>query len=169
VTHNAITPLTPRPAVAQQLSPQLVQWLTTGVVAQGTILPAGVRQARAIVRNQVGKQVDFGRPYLLRRLGAGSVLGTLLRGSVDASQLPLQARAGSRALVGVRAPPALVVYARGGYAPAPVRALAHAGGQEIGLPPQGQGPWHVAEAIRETVRSERSKPDGLMGTLKTDT
>src|SRR6266581_3467037 len=32
----------------------------------------------------------------------------------------------------------------------------------------GQGEWHVAEAVRETVRSERGKTEGIIGTLKTD-
>jgi len=61
-----------------------------------------------------------------------------------------------------------VVYDRGGYATATVRALAHEGVQAIGIQPKGHGAWHVAEAVRETVRSERGKTEGIMGTLKTD-
>ena len=49
-----------------------------------------------------------------------------------------------------------------------MRALAHEGVKEIGIQPKGQGPWHVAEAVRETVRSERGKTEGIIGTLKTD-
>jgi len=49
-----------------------------------------------------------------------------------------------------------------------VRALPNEGGKTIGLQPQGQGAWHVAEAVRETVRSERGKTAGIIGTLKTD-
>jgi hypothetical protein len=41
--------------------------------------------------------------------------------------------------------------------------------QEIGIQPKGQGVWCVAEAVRETVRSERGKTEGIIGTLKTDT
>jgi hypothetical protein len=48
-----------------------------------------------------------------------------------------------------------------------VRALAKAGIQAIGIQPKGHGAWHVAEAVRETVRSERGKTEGIMGTLKT--
>jgi hypothetical protein len=36
------------------------------------------------------------------------------------------------------------------------------------MQPKGQGAWRVAEAVRETVRSERGKTAGIMGTLKTD-
>ncbi len=70
-THQAITTLQTLHAVAKQLIPPIVQWLTTGVVAQGKIVHAGVTQARAIVRNKAGKKVEFGLPYLLSRLGGG--------------------------------------------------------------------------------------------------
>jgi hypothetical protein len=168
VTHHAITTLQTMHAVAKQLIPQIVQWITTGVVAKGKIVHAGVTQARAIVRNKVGKKVEFGLPYLLSRLGGGYVFGTLIRGVVDESKMPLQALAGYRAIFGAQATPTLVVYDRGGYASATIRALANEGVKEIGLQPKGQGAWHVAEAVRETVRSERGKTEGIIGTLKTD-
>jgi hypothetical protein len=59
--------------VAKALIPQIVQWITTGVVAKGKILHAGITQARSIVRNKAGKRVEFGLPYLLSRLGGGYV------------------------------------------------------------------------------------------------
>jgi len=168
VTHNALTTLQTMHEVVKQLIPQIVQWITTGVVAKGKIVHAGVTQARALVRNKAGKKVEFGLPYLLSRLGGGYVFGTLIRGVVDESKMPLQALAGYRAIFGAQATPTLVVYDRGGYAAATVRALAHEGVKEIGIQPKGQGPWHVAEAVRETVRSERGKTEGIIGTLKTD-
>jgi hypothetical protein len=61
-----------------------------------------------------------------------------------------------------------MVYDRGGSATATLGPLAHEGGQESGIQPKGQGAWHVAEAVRETVRSEGGKTEGLSGTLKTD-
>ena len=169
VTHNALTTLKTMQEVATQLIPQIVQWLTTGVVAKGKIVQAGVTQARAIVRHKAGKAVEFGLPYLLSRLGGGYVFGTLIRGGIDESKMPLQALAGSRAILGAQATPALVVYDRGGYATATVRALAKEGVKAIGIQPKGHGAWHVAEAVRETVRSERGKTEGIIGTLKTDT
>jgi len=113
--------------------------------------------------------VEFGLPYLLSRLGGGYVFGTLIRGGIDESKMPLQALAGYRAIFGAQATPALVVYDRGGYATATVRALAKEGVKAIGIQPKGHGAWHVAEAVRETVRSERGKTEGIIGTLKTDT
>ena len=71
VTHKALTTLQTRHEVAKRLIPQIVQWITTGVVAKGTIIPAGVTQARASVRHQAGKQVECGLPSLLSRLGGG--------------------------------------------------------------------------------------------------
>ena len=168
VTQRATATRVAMHEVAKRLIPQIVQGITTGVVAQGKIIHAGVTQARAIVRHKAGKQVEFGLPYLLRRLGGGYLCGTLLRGGVDESKMPLQALAGYRTICGAQATPALVVYDRGGYATATRRALATEGVKEIGSQPKGQGAWHVAEAVRETVRSERGKTEGIMGTLKTD-
>jgi hypothetical protein len=48
VIHNAITTLTTMHEVARRLVPQIVQWITTGVVAQGKILHAGLTQAAGI-------------------------------------------------------------------------------------------------------------------------
>jgi hypothetical protein len=168
VTQSARATLGAMHEVAKRLIPQIVQWITTGVVATGKIVHAGLLQARAIVRNKAGKKVEFGLPYLLSRLGGGYIFGTVIRGGVDESKMPLQALAGYRAIFGAHATPTLMVYDRGGYATATLRALAHEGVKEIGIQPKGHGAWHVAEAVRETVRSERGKTEGIIGTLKTD-
>jgi hypothetical protein len=168
VTQRATATLGAMHEVAKRLIPQIVQWITTGVVAKGKIVHAGVTQARALVRHKAGKEVEFGLPYLLSRLGGGYIFGTLIRGVVDESKMPLQALAGYRAIFGVPATPMLMVYDRGGYATTTLRALANEGVKEIGIQPKGQGTWRVAEAVRETVRSERGKTEGIIGTLKTD-
>jgi hypothetical protein len=168
VTQHAITTLKTMHEVAKRLIPQIVQWITTGVVAKGKMVHAGLTQARARGRHKAGKEVEFGLPYLLSRLGGGYVFGTFIRGVVDESKMPRQALAGYRAIFGAQATPALVVYDRGGYAMATIRALATEGVQAIGIQPKGHGAWHVAEAVRETVRSERGKTEGIIGTLKTD-
>jgi hypothetical protein len=166
-THHALTTLQTMHEVAKRLIPQIVQWLTTGVVAKGKILHAGVTQARALVRHKAGKEVEFGLPYLRSRLGGGYVFGTLIGGVVDESKMPLQALAGYRAIFGAHATPTLMVYDRGGSATAPLRALAREGVKQIGIQPKGTRAWSVAEAVRETVRSERGKTEGIIGTLKT--
>jgi hypothetical protein len=168
VTQRATATLGAMPEVATRLLPQSVPWSTPGVVAKGTIVPAGLTPARALVRHKGGKEVEVGLPYLLRRLGGGEVCGRVSHGVVDESKRPGQALAGARALFGAQATPALLVYARGGEATATRRALAKAGVKDRGMPPTGHGVWHGAEAVRETVRSEGGKTAGIMGTLKTD-
>src|SRR4029453_18721439 len=169
VTQSATATLGAMHEVAKRLIPQSVQWITTGVVAKGKIVHAGVTQAGGIVRNKAGKKVEFGLPYLLSRLGGGYLFGTLIRGIVDESKMPLQALAGYRAIFGPHATPELLVYDRGGDATPTLRALANEGVKERGIQPKGQRAWHVAEDVRQTVRSERGKTEGIIGTLKTDT
>jgi hypothetical protein len=154
--------------VAKGLLPQIVQWITTGVVAKGKIVHAGITQARAIVRNKAGKKVEFGLPYLLSRLGGGYIFGTLIQGVVDETKMPLEALAGYRDIFGPQATPALVVYDRGGDAPSTVAQLAQEGVKQIGIQPRGKRPWRVAEGVREQVRSERGKTEGIIGTLKSE-
>lgn len=166
---HAITPRKTMHEVAQRLIPQSVPWSTPGVVAQGTMVPVGVTQARALGRPKAGQEGECGLPYLRSRLGGGYGVGPLIRGVMDESKRLWQARAGSRASCGAHATPALMVSDRGGDATAPLRALANEGGKALGIPPKGQGAWHVAEAVRATVRSERGKTAGIMGTLKTAT
>ena len=168
VTQRAVATLVAMHEVTKRLVPQIVQWMLTGVVAKNKLLHAGVPQARAIVRNKAGKKVEFGVPYLLSRLGGGYIFGTLIRGIVDESKMPLQALAGYRAIFGPHATPELFVYDRGGDATATRQALAHEGVIQIGIQPKGQRAWHVAEDVRQTVRSERGKTEGIIGTLKTN-
>ena len=92
----------------------------------------------------------------------------MICGVVDESKMPLQALAGSRAIFGSHATPELLVYDRGGDATATLKALAHEGIIQIGIQPKGRRAWHVAEEVRQTVRSERGKTEGIIGTLKTD-
>jgi hypothetical protein len=169
VTPRATSTLVAMHEVAKRLMPQIVPWITTGGVAKGKIVQAGITQARALVRHKAGKEVEFGLPYLRSRLGGGYIFGTLIRGVVDEAKRPLQALAGYRALCGAHATPELVVYDRGGDATATLKALAHEGVKQLGSQPKGQRAWHVAEDVRQTGRSERGKTEGIIGTLKTDT
>ena len=93
------------------------------MVAKGKILHAGLTRARSIVRNKAGKKVEFGLQYLLSRLGGGYLFGTLIRGVVDETKMPLHALVGYREIFGPGATPELVVYDRGGYAGATLAQL----------------------------------------------
>ena len=61
VTQHALTTLQTMHEVAKRLIPQIVPWITTGVVAKGKILQAGVTQARSLVPTRREK-VEFGLP-----------------------------------------------------------------------------------------------------------
>jgi hypothetical protein len=169
VIQNATATLGRMHEVIKPLMGQIVQWLTTGVVAKGKILHVGIPQARAIVRNKAGKKVEFGLPYLLSRLGGGYIFGTLIRGVVDETKMPLQALADYREIFGQDATPELVVYDRGGDATNTRKQLAKEGVKRIGIQPKGQRAWQVAGAVREQVRSARGQTEGVIGTLKSPT
>jgi len=165
---RALTTLTTMQDVARQLIPQIIHWMTTGVVAKGKILHAGLTQARAIVRNKAGKKVEFGLQYLLNRIGGGYLFGTVGLSASDESKMPLRSLTGYRQIFGPQATPELLVYDRGGYAKATLRKLAKEGVKHLGIQPKGKGAWLVAEEVRERIRSERGKTEGIIGTLKTD-
>jgi len=169
LTQNAISTLGAMHQVAKTLIPQIVQWITTGVVAKGKILHAGIVQARSMVRNKAGKKVEFGLPYLLSRLGGGYIFGTMIQGIVDETKMPLAALQDYRILFGPQATPELMVYDRGGGVKSTMDKLEKEGVEQVGVQPKGKQPWRVAEAVRNVVRSERGKTEGIIGTLKSDT
>jgi hypothetical protein len=168
VTQSAVSTLMSMLEVAKKLTPQIVQWMSTGVVAQGKILHAGITQARSIVRNKAGKKVEFGLPYLLSRLGGGYIFGTMIRGKLDETKMPLEALKGYRAIFGQEATPELMVYDRGGGVHRTMDRLAQEGVKQVGVQPKGKAAWRVAGAVRDQVRSERGKTEGIIGTLKSN-
>ena len=154
--------------VIKPLMGQIVHWLTTGKVAANKIVHVGIPQARAIVRNKAGKKTEFGLAYLISRLGGGYVFGERITANADERQMPLKALAGYRAIFGPKATPALVVYDRGGDSTPTRQRLALEGVRNVGIQPKGKRPWSVAEAVREQIRSERGRTEGVIGTLKSN-
>ncbi len=168
VKQSAIKKLRTMSQVGEQLLPQILSWMRTGVVAQGKILHAGITQARAIVRNKTGKKVEFGLRYMINRSGGGYLFGSVVLGSPDESKMPLRSLFEYREIFGDTATPELVIYDRGGYAATTIRKLKKAGVKKVGIQPKGKGKWHVAEEDRQTVKSVRGMTEGSIGTLKTD-
>lgn len=158
--------LTEMVAVTKQLIPQIKYWLKTGKVATGKILHAGITQARSIVRNKAGKKVEFGFNYLINRIGGGYLFGTMLLPGQHETKMPLVALSAYRKIFGEKATPRLLVYDRGGYAKPTVVKLALEGVEKIGVQPKGNATWLIDEPDRQTVRSERGKTEGSIGTLK---
>lgn len=155
-------------AVVSVLIPQIQHWMRTGQVAAGKILHAGITQAKAIVRHKAGKKVEFGLPYLINRIGGGYVFGVLLNQCPDESKMPLLSLKEYRKIFGPEATPELITYDRGGHAKGTVEKLEQAGVKKVGIQPKGKAGWSVAEADRATVKSERAKMEGSIGTLKTE-
>jgi hypothetical protein len=151
--------------VIKPLIGQIVHWLTTGKVAANKIIPVGIPQARAIVRNKAGKKTEFGLAYLLSRLGGGYLFGERITANADERQMPLKALARYRAIFGQEATPEFMVYDRGGDSTATRQRLASEGVKDVGIQPKGKRPWSVAEAVREQIRSERGRTEGCIGTL----
>jgi hypothetical protein len=154
--------------VIKPLMGQIVHWLTTGKVAANKIVHVGIPQARAIVRNKSGKKTEFGLAYLISRLGGGYLFGERITANADERQMPLKALAGYRAIFGQQATPELVVYDRGGDSTPTRQRLALEGVRDVGIQPKGKRPWSVAEGVREQIRSERGRTEGVIGTLKSN-
>jgi hypothetical protein len=154
--------------VIKVLMGQIVHWVTTGNVAADKIVHVGIPQARAIVRNKAGKKTEFGLAYLISRLGGGYVFGKRIAANADERQMPLKALAGYRAIFGQQATPELVVYDRGGDSTPTRQRLALEGVRNVGIQPKGKRPWSVAEGVREQIRSERGRTEGVIGTLKSN-
>jgi hypothetical protein len=168
VKQAAIKKLRTMKQVGEQLIPQILSWMSSGVVAQGKILHAGITQARAIVRNKSGKKVEFGLSYLINRIGGGYLFGSYVPGCPDESKMPLRSLSEYREIFGQRAAPELFVYDRGGCAAKTIKKLKKAGVKKVGIQPKGKGKWHVAEEDRQIVKSIRGMTEGSIGTLKTD-
>jgi hypothetical protein len=168
VVKAAVAKLKDMTEVAGTLLPQIEYWLTTGYVAAGKILHAGLPQAKAIVRNKAGKKVEFGLPYLINRLGGGYVYGKLLNKVQGENKMPLESLADYRQIFGAQATPELVVYDRGGHSQSTIKKLKKAGVKRIGIVPKGQAEWCVAEEDQKRVASERSRTEGVIGTLKSE-
>ena len=60
-----------------KLLPQIRFWIRTGFVASGKIISLHIPQLYSIVRGKVGKTVEFGLSWGIRRLAGGYLLATL--------------------------------------------------------------------------------------------
>lgn len=163
---SAVAKLQQLAAVTHGLIPQIQQWLATGVVASGKILHAGITTARAIVKNKVGKEVEFGLKWLITRIEGGYVFGKVVPAQADARKMPLEALSQYREVFGPTATPQMMVYDRGGSAATTVKKLQQAGIPKVGIEPVGKAAWSIAAADQQEVKSQRAKSEGSLGALK---
>ena len=62
--------------------------------------------------------------------------------------------------------PEMAVYDRGGWAKKTIQELMSLGVAKIGIQPKGLASWLLEGVDRDTVRSERGRTEGVIGTLK---
>jgi hypothetical protein len=155
-------------SVGRQLLPQILYWLKTGTVAKGKILHAGLTNARAIVRNKVGKKVEFGLQYLVCAIGGGYLLAELIDKPTGETKMPMKALAAYQSVFTEEVIPELFVYDRGGSSEDNRKKLKRAGVKKVGIQPKGKAPWLVHGKDRKTVTKERAMMEGRIGSLKSD-
>ena len=149
-----------------KLLPQIRYWLKTGYVASGKIISLHIPELYSIVRGKVGKTVEFGLSWGIRRLKGGFLLATLAKAKnelVD-SRFALSAVDEHIALFGK--PPVAYAYDRGGWSADNVQKLREKGVKEVGLAPRGRAEWKVSAATKKKLVSERAQVEGGIGTLK---
>lgn len=149
-----------------KLVPQIRYWLETGWVAAEKVISLHIPELYAIVRGKVGKKVEFGLNWGIRRLAGGYLLATLAKtkSELHDSKFALSAVDQHIALFGK--PPKAYAYDRGGWSEKNVAELKKRGVREVGLAPRGKAEWEVSAATKKRLVSERAQVEGGIGTIK---
>jgi molybdopterin converting factor small subunit len=149
-----------------KLLPQIRYWIRTGFVANGKIISLHIPQLYSIVRGKVGKSVEFGLSWGIRRLAGGYLLATLAqdRRELQDTKFALRAVKDHIALFGKA--PLAYAYDRGGYSVENVSALKELGVRDVGLAPRGCTPWSVSGPVRDRLVAERALVEAGIGTIK---
>jgi IS5 family transposase len=150
----------------KKLLPQIRYWLKTGYVASGKIISLHVPELYSIVRGKVGKKVEFGLTWGIRRLGGGFLLATLAKGRNDLTDSNFTLGAVDEHIALFGKPPQAYAYDRGGWSDDNVRALKSKGVVAVGLAPRGKAQWKVGKKMKEKLISERAQVEGGIGTIK---
>jgi IS5 family transposase len=149
-----------------KLIPQIRYWLETGWVAAEKVISLHIPELYAIVRGKVGKKVEFGLSWGIRRLAGGYLLATMAKtkNELHDSKFALSAVQEHIALFGK--PPKAYAYDRGGWSEKNVAELKKRGVEEVGLAPRGKAEWKVSAASKKRLVSERAQVEGGIGTIK---
>ena len=149
-----------------KLAPQIRYWLKTGFVASGKIISLHLPELYSIVRGKVGKTVEFGLSWGLRRLRGGYLLATVARAKNELGDTKFAVSAIDEHIALFGKPPRAYAYDRGGWSEKNVVALKKKGVKAVGLAPRGKANWEVRGAIKERLVNERAKIEGGIGTIK---
>lgn len=150
----------------RKLLPQIRYWLKTGYVASGKIISLHLPELYSILRGKVGKKVEFGLSWGIRRLRGGYLMATLaaVKNQVVDSRFAVSAVEEHIAFFGK--PPKAYAYDRGGWSATNVDELKELGVKEVGLAPRGKSEWQVSAATKKKLVRERAKVEGGIGTIK---
>ena len=150
----------------KKLAPQIRYWLKTGFVASGKVINLYVPELYSIVRGKVGKTVEFGLSWGIRRLRGGYLLATMasVKNELVDHKFVLSAVDEHIALFGK--PPKAYAYDRGGWSEQNVAELKKMGVKEVGLAPRGKAPWNISGRAKEKLISERAQIEGGIGSIK---
>lgn len=149
-----------------KLSPQIQSWLDTGRVASGKIVSLYIPELYSIVRGKVGKSVEFGLTWGIRRLRGGYLLGTLATSKVELHDSRFAVTAVDEHILLFGEAPREYAYDRGGWSKTNVSKLRDKGVKEVGLGPRGKSEWAVSGATKKRLVSERAQIEGGIGTAK---
>jgi IS5 family transposase len=153
-------------ATMKQLTPQIRYWLRTGWVAAGKVVSVHVPELYSVVRGKVGKTVEFGLSWGVRRLGGGFLLATLAKDRKELHDKRFAVSAVDEHMALFGKPPQSYAYDRGGWSDDNVAALKQRGVKDVGLAPQGKAKWKVSGKTREKLVSERAQVEGGIGSIK---
>ena len=150
----------------KRLLPQIRHWLKTDHVAAGKVISLHVPELYSIVRGKIGKSVEFGLTWGIRRIRGGYLLATVAgaRNDLHDSSFVLSAVDEHIALFGK--PPNEYGYDRGGWSEENVAELKRKGVKQVGLAPRGTAAWPVDGAIRKRLIRERAQVEAGIGTIK---
>lgn len=148
------------------LLPQIRHWVRTGFVAPNKIISLQVPELYAIVRNKVGKAVEFGLSWGLTRLRGGFLLATRARHKSDLHDRKFAVRAVKDHVALFGKVPRAYAYDRGGWSRANVEQLRQMGVRDIGVAPQGKAAWAVHGTTKRRLVAERTLIEGGIGTIK---
>ena len=150
----------------KKLLPQIRYWLTTGFVAADKIISLHIPELYSIVRGKVGKTVEFGLTWGIRRLKGGYLLASVATNRRELVDTKFAIKAVEEHIALFGKAPSAYAYDRGGWSATNVARLQKLGVKQVGLAPRGKADWKVSGSMKKKLVSERAQVEGGIGTLK---
>ena len=153
-------------AVMERLTPQIRYWLKTGYVAAGKVVSVHISELYSVVRGKVGKSVEFGLSWGMRRLRGGFLLATVAKDRKDLVDAKFAVSAVDEHIALFGKAPTSYAYDRGGWSTDNIEAITKRGVRDVGLAPRGKAAWKVSGKVKDKLVSERAQVEGGIGTIK---